>query len=276
MLLTLGFSNTSLESEDFVETGSADPEKSTNVALVNGAIGGRAAVMWAYDGSDLLPSAERERLDHEMDVLHMPKTNRRTRRVAQDRDTWPTVELRLQQTGLSPKQVQAVWMKHVEAGAAALGEFPAHAKALEADMVDILNIARQRFPNLRVAFFSSRTYGGWANPAAGSPEPYAYETAFSVRGLILRQIAGDPLLNSDPARGAVRAPVVLWGPYLWACGNRPRAIDGMVWTEQDVRSNDHMHPSPAGCRKVTAELLKFLKTDPGARLWFLARPESGA
>jgi hypothetical protein len=30
-----------------------------------------------------------------------------------------------------------------------------------------------------------------------------------------------------------------------------------------------MHPSEAGCQKVTEQLLKFLKTDPGARLWFL-------
>lgn len=272
VLLTLGFSNTLLESEDFVRSGSVDPEKSPNVVPVNGAIGGRAAVMWAYDGSELLPRGERERLEQEMEVLHMPKTQRKGRRVPQEQDTWPTVELRLHEAGVTPKQVQAVWMKHVEAGAAALGEFPAHAKTLEADMVDILNIAQERFPNLRAAFFSSRTYGGWASPTAGSPEPYAYETAFAVRGVIQRQIEGDPLLNSDPTRGEVKSPVTLWGPYLWACGNRPRGSDGMVWTEEDVRSNDHMHPSQAGCKKVTGQLLKFLKTDPGTRVWFLVHP----
>ena|SRR5579864_3562300 len=82
------------------------------------------------------------------------------RRVLAERDTWPTVKLRLKEAGVTPNQVQAVWMKHVEAGAVALGEFPAHARALEMDMVDILNIAHQHFPNLRVAFFSSRTYAG--------------------------------------------------------------------------------------------------------------------
>ena len=269
VLLTAGFSNTHLESEDFVRTGSGDPQKSPSVVLVDGAIGGRAAVMWAYDGSDRLPKAEQERLDHEMDVLHMPKLHRGNRQVPEDKDTWPTLELRLKEAGVTPAQVQAVWMKHVEAGAVALGEFPAHAKALEADLADILIIAKQRLPNLRVAFFSSRTYGGWAKPTAGSPEPYAYESGFAVRGLLQRQIKGDPALNYDPARGEVKAPVALWGPYLWACGDRPRKTDGLVWTEQDVRSNDHMHPSEAGCRKVTEQLLRFLKTDPGARLWFL-------
>jgi hypothetical protein len=269
VLLTAGFSNTHMESEDFVRTGSADPQKAPSVVLVDGAIGGRAAVMWAYDGSDRLPKAEQERLDHEMDVLHMPKLHRGNRQVPEDKDTWPTLELRLKQAGVTPAQVQAVWMKHVEAGAVALGEFPAHAKALEADLADILIIAKQRLPNLRVAFFSSRTYGGWAKPTAGSPEPYAYESGFAIRGLLQRQIKSDPALNYDPARGAVKAPVAVWGPYLWACGDRPRKTDGLVWTLQDVRSNDHMHPSEAGCRKVTEQLLKFLKTDAGARLWFL-------
>ena len=269
VLLTVGFSNTHLESEDFVRTGAADLQKSPSVVLVDGAIGGRAAVMWAYDGSDGLPQAEQERLDREMDVLRMPKQHRGNRSVPQEKDTWPTLELRLKEAGVTPSQVQAVWMKHVEAGAVALGEFPAHAKALAADLADILVIARQRLPNLRVAFFSSRTYGGWAKPTAGSPEPYAYESGFAVRWLLQRQINGDPLLNHDPARGEVKAPVAVWGPYLWACGDRPRKTDGLVWTEQDVRPNDHMHPSEAGCRKVTEQLLKFLKTDPGARLWFL-------
>jgi hypothetical protein len=269
VLLTLGFSNTHLESQDFVATASADQQKSPNVLLVDGAIGGRAAVMWAYDGGELLPKAEQERLDQEMNVLHMPKAHRGGRRMPEEKDTWPTAELRLKEAGVTPAQVQAVWMKHVEAGAAALGEFPAHAKALEADLADILVIAKHRFPNLRIAFLSSRTYGGWASPTAGSPEPYAYESGFAVRWLLQRQIDGDPFLNYEPGRGEARAPVAAWGPYLWACGDRPRKLDGLLWSDQDVRANDHMHPSEAGCRKVTAQLLNFLKTDPGTRLWFL-------
>ncbi len=82
---------------------------------------------------------------------------------------------------------------------------------------------------------------------------------------------GEPLSAGERAfaRGAVQAPVLLWGPYLWACGNRPRKFDGLVWSAQDVRSDDHMHPSESGCKKVAAMLLQFLKTDPGARGWFV-------
>jgi len=85
------------------------------------------------------------------------------------------------------------------------------------------------------------------------------------------QIKGDAQLNFNPARGEVKAPLVLWGPYLWACGNTPRKLDGMVWSENDVRA-DRLHPNEAGCKKTTALLLDFFKTDTGARRWFLAKP----
>jgi hypothetical protein len=37
-----------------------------------------------------------------------------------------------------------------------------------------------------------------------------------VRWLIRDQIDGRPDLNPDPGKGPVKAPVLLWGPYLWA------------------------------------------------------------
>jgi hypothetical protein len=269
-LITIGFSNTNLESIEFKNAADADRQKSPRVVVVNGAIGLRCAAMWAWDGDDVLPAAERQRLDREMDVLGMPKANRRGRAGLGDRDTWPTLDLRLRDVALTPSQVQVLWMKHVEAGPRRLGEFPAHAQALEADMADILIIARKRFPNLRVAYLSSRTFAGWNPGASGSPEPFAYESAFAVRWLIQRQIAGDARLNYDPARGAVNAPLMIWGPYLWARGDTPRKLDGMRWSIDDVVTRDRIHPSASGCAKVTALLMNLLKTDRGASRWFLS------
>ena len=80
---------------------------------------------------------------------------------------------------------------------------------------------------------------------------------------------GQTDLNADPAKGPVVAPLLLWGPYLWACGDRPRA-DGWVWSLEDVRANDHLHPSTSGCHQVTKALLDFFKHDEGARGWFVA------
>ena len=268
--ITIGFSNPSIESEDFKRVADADPQKSPHVVIVNGCIGGRSAVMWAWDGADVLPKAEQERLDKEMDLLHMPKERRRSA-VGVAKDTWPTLAKRIEAAGLLPKQVQVCWLKHVEANPKPLGEFPAHARALQADITAILQIARHHYPNLRVVYLSSRTFGGWSGRESGSPEPYAYESGFGTRWIVQSQIKGDAQLNFDPTRGEVKAPLVLWGPYLWACGNSPRKLDGMVWLENDVRA-DRLHPNEAGCKKTTALLLEFLKTDTGARRWVLAKP----
>ncbi|MBL7040005.1 MAG: hypothetical protein ISR77_15315 [Pirellulaceae bacterium] len=266
-LIAIGFSNTSIEWEDFKRTADADPQKSSNVVIVNGAMGGRSAVMWAWDGAEVLPKAEQDRLDKQMDVVRMPKTNRRNS-TGLDKDTWPTLAKRIEAAGLSAKQVQAVWLKHVEANPKPLGEFPAHARALQADMTAILNIARHHYPNLRVAYLSSRTFGGWSGRASGSPEPYAYESGFGTRWVVQNQIQGDARLNWDPGRGDVKAPLAIWGPYLWACGDTPRKLDGLMWSEDDVRA-DRLHPNEAGTKKTTMLLLNFFKTDAGTSRWFL-------
>lgn len=265
-LITIGFSNTSIESEDFKRAADADAQKSPQVVIINGAIGGRSAVMWAWDGAATLPAAEQERLERQMDLLRMPKTNRKSS-PGLDKDTWPTLAKRIEAAGLSPQQVQVAWLKQVEANPKPLGEFPGHARALQADITAMLNIAHQRYPNLRVVYLSSRTFGGWSGRESGSPEPYAYESGFGTRWVVQSQMRGDAGLNFDPARGEVKAPLVLWGPYLWAQGNTPRKIDGLVWSEHDVRE-DRLHPNEAGARKTTALLLNFFKTNEGTSAWF--------
>lgn len=264
--ISIGFSNPSIEFEDFKRTADADPQKSPSVTIVNGCIGGRSAVMWAWDGAEVLPPAEQERLDRAMDVVRMPKGKRPP--AGLEKDTWPTLAKRIAAAGLSPQQVQVAWLKHVEANPRPFGEFPAHARALQADITAILNIARLHYPNLRVVYLSSRTFGGWSGRESGSPEPYAYESGFGTRWVVQRQIAGDANLNFDPARGEVKAPLVLWGPYLWAQGNTPRKLDGLTWTQADVRA-DFLHPNEAGCAKTTALLLNFFKSNDGAARWFL-------
>jgi hypothetical protein len=265
--ITLGFSNPNIESEDFKRAADADPQKSPSVILVNGCIGGRSAVMWAWDGDEVLPKSEQDRLDKEMDLLHMPKQSRRST-VGTPRDTWPTLAKRIEAAGLSPEQVQVAWLKQVEANPKPLGEFPAHAKALQTDITDMLQIAKHHYPNLRVVYLSSRTFGGWSGRESGSPEPYAYESGFGTRWIIQSQLKGDAELNFDPAHGPVKAPLLLWGPYFWACGDSPRKLDGMTWTLNDVRP-DQLHPNENGCKKTTTLLLNFFKTNECTSRWFL-------
>ena len=123
-----------------------------------------------------------------------------------------------------------------------------------------------RFPNLKIAYLSSRTYAGYATSPL-NPEPHSYESGFAVKWLIADQIAGKPELNYDPAKGPVRAPWCAWGPYVWADGTKSNS-DGLDYVRADYEQ-DGTHPSPSGREKVAGRLLGFLKSDPTARPWFM-------
>lgn len=101
-LIPIGFSNTSIESEHFQRTADADPQKSSSAIIVNGSQGGRSAVMWAWDGADVLPKAEQERIDKQTDLLGMPKANRKST-AGTPKDTWPTLANRIEVAGISAK-----------------------------------------------------------------------------------------------------------------------------------------------------------------------------
>lgn len=241
VLISNGMSNTTQEFSQFMRLARSDDSRSPDVVLVDGAQGGMEALAWAK-----------------------PETNSRRGR---SRDPWKTLDQRLQEAGVSPRQVQAVWIKQARRSPAQQGEFPEHAREMKRHMIAILNELKKRFPNLRIAYLSNRIYAGYARSAL-NPEPYAYETAFVDRWLIQDQIEGDETLNYDPDKGQVTSPLLLWGPYLWANGKEGRAIDDLVWLPDDF-ANDGTHPSQSGRRKVAELLLKFFQTDPTARLWYL-------
>ena len=71
-----------------------------------------------------------------------------------------------------------------------------------------------------------------------------------------------------PVAGAVKAPLLLWGPYLWADGVTPRQSDRLTYTREDL-AGDGTHPSEAGRDKVARVMLDFFKTDPLAKSWFM-------
>jgi hypothetical protein len=110
---------------------------------------------WARDGASLLPSAEADRLS-----LLIAKTGRSN--ITGSGAIWRTAEERLQNNGVTPQQVQVAWIKQAEARPAQLGDFPDHARILETNLEAMLNIAKKKYPHLRVAYLSSRIFGGYA------------------------------------------------------------------------------------------------------------------
>jgi hypothetical protein len=233
-LVSIGMSNTTQEFSAFVRNAKSDGEKSARVALIDGAQGGMEAQAWS-----------------EMDR------------------PWVTLEERLKQANVSHAQVQVVWMKQARRSPASLGEYPQHTQEMNGHMVVILQKLKERFPNLKIVYLSSRIYAGYARSNL-NPEPYAYEGAFAIRHLIQDQIGGLPALNHDAEKGKVNSPLLLWGPYLWADGEQGRAQDDLIWKPEDF-SQDGTHPSDTGRQKVAEQLLRFFKNDPTTKNWFLAK-----
>jgi hypothetical protein len=238
VLLSIGMSNTTQEFSYFVSTLAGDTTLHPNLRVVDGAQGGQSANRIKYDTATF----------------------------------WTVIESRLAQSGLSPPQVQAVWLK--EAIPSPAGGFPAHALQLRDDLAAIVQIAHSKYPNLKQVFLSSRIYAGYASTGL-NPEPYAYESAFSVRWLIQMQLEGDLSLNYIADSGVVRAPWLAWGPYLWADGEIPRPSDSLQWFCSDFQSSDGTHPALGARQKVTALLQKFFRTSPYTAPWFL-KPASGS
>jgi tetratricopeptide (TPR) repeat protein len=173
-------------------------------------------------------------------------------------DPWKTLDRRLEQADVSSRQVQVAWIKQARIQPGLIGEYPKHADEMKGHMLTILRKAHERFPNLRLVYLSSRIYAGYARTGL-NPEPYSYESAFVIRHLIQDQIKG--------ADGAIKSPLLLWGPYLWADGEKGRKTDDLIWKPEDL-GPDGTHPSTSGRQKVAELLLKFMKNDPTAKVWF--------
>jgi hypothetical protein len=228
VMVSIGMSNTASEYGAFLRLARNDADMGDAVVLVNGAHPGKVASEWVD------PQAE----------------------------TWDYVEDLLVTRELSPMQVQAAWVKLTNFH---LDSFPEDLQALQRDLADVVRNLKTHYPNIRQAYLSSRTrsYDYWDGL---NPEPGAYETGFAVKWLIAQQLSGDLSLNYDPGRGAVVAPWLSWGPYLWVDGLNPRS-DQMVWRQEDL-APDCTHPSNNGTAKVAEQLLAFFKSDPTARPWF--------
>lgn len=83
-----------------------------------------------------------------------------------------------------------------------------------------------------------------------------------------RNQEGDPSLNYDPEKGAVKSPLLLWGLYLWADGENGRKIDDLVWRPDDL-VGDGTHPSDSGWHKVAEMLLRFVMAASSSKIWFV-------
>lgn len=230
VFISISMSNATQEFSRFKQLADADSAKSDLLTIVDCAQGGQAMAEWAP--ADARP--------------------------------WTVAEQTLARAGVTSRQVQVAWIKLANKGPR--GTLKEHGRKLEQDTTAVIQNAKSRFPNLRIAYLSSRIYGGYAVNAL-NPEPYAYESAFVARWLIQNQVKGDAALNYSAEKGPIKAPLLLWGPYLWADGTSPRKSDQLIYTRGDL-AGDGTHPSDAGRTKVARLMVDFFKTDPLSKTWF--------
>ena len=230
VLISIGMSNCTQEFSAFVPKAMNDPARNPRLQVIDCAEGGQSA-----------------------DRIDTPGA-----------PYWDHVLMRLRNAGSSPLQPQAVWIK--EANAGPTGAFPASADTLTRNLGAIVRIIRQKLPSVRLVYFTSRIYAGYATSSL-NPEPYAYESGFAVKWLIGAQIAGEDSLNYDPGSGPVEAPWMAWGPYLWADGLTPRS-DGLTW-RCDEFADDGTHPATSGREVVADSLLAFFERDETTAPWFV-------
>lgn len=184
------------------------------------------------------------------------------------------VQTDLTNAGLSQLQVRAAWLKVANASpTASLPAANSDANTLVQQMGNIVRTMKQRYTNLDMVFVSSRIYAGYATSSL-NPEPYAYESGLAVKRLIEAQITQMNGGGIDPLAGDLSfgpggpAPLLAWGPYLWANGATPRS-DGLTWVPSDFAS-DGTHPSaPQGRKKVADALLRYFINTPHTKDWFL-------
>jgi PKD repeat protein len=240
VLISVGMSNTTLEFANaggFMSQANADPSKSSQLVIVDGAQSGMAASDWANPNS-----------------------------VA-----WTILMTRLTAAGVTANQVQVAWVKEAERYPEYLGGFTPAAQKLQSDLEAIARNLTSKFSHMKIAYLSSRTHA--FTDSGLNPEPYAFGSGYAVKWAIQDQINSKGNLNFDASKGPVVAPLLLWGPYLWANGQSARS-DGFTWTINDVQG-DLTHPSGSGISKVGQMLLAFFKTDPTATPWFLCKDTAG-
>lgn len=238
VLLSIGMSNTTQEYSRFMQlANNSAAVDHVHLVIVDGAAGGQTSSTW-----DSPTDANYDRVR----------------------------DMKLAPLGLTETQVQVAWVKTANAGpTVSLPNANADAFTLVQQMGNIVRAMKVRYPNLQIAFFSSRIYAGYASTSL-NPEPYAYESAFGVKWTIEAQIDQINGQGIDPSAGDLNfntvAPWIAWGPYLWADGLTPRS-DGLTWECSNL-SNDGTHPSDTGRTKVANMLMNFMLNSPAASPWF--------
>ena len=234
--LSIGMSNCTMETQQFMPQANAFAGKNPKLTLVDGAQGGQTA-----------------------QIVSSPWN-------ASYANFWNTVSTRLATANVSAKQVQVIWFKEANQAGATL--IQTYYDSLIVQIKRCMNELKTRFPNVKMCYLASRISGRYASSTL-NPEPYSYYTGWAVKKVIEDQINGDAQLTYSGS--GAKSPWLAWGIYMWSDGSTPQITNPNVFfTCPTDFQNDGTHPSiPTGAAKVGTLLLNFFSTDSTSAPWFL-------
>lgn len=234
--LSIGMSNNTQETQQFIPLANAFAGKNPNLTLVDGAQGGQTA-----------------------EIISSPWNSGYA-------NFWTTVGMRLATAGVTANQVQVIWLKDANS-AAASPPAQTYYDSLVVQFKRIANELKTRFPNVKLCYMASRISARYATTTL-NPEPYSYWTGWAVKKVIEDQINGDTQLSYSGS--GAKSPWLSWGIYMWSDGSTPQSTNpNIFFTCPADYQNDGTHPSIAGAQKVGGLLLNFFSTDSTTTPWFL-------
>jgi len=234
--LSIGMSNTTLETQQFIPIANAFSGKNPKLTLVDGAVGA------------------------------MPASYISTPSNINYATYWSTVATRLSNAGVTANQVEVIWLK--EANPVGTVPVQEYYDSLVVQYKRIMHEVKTRFPNVKICYFSSRISARYATSTL-NPEPHSYWTGWAIKKVIEDQINGDVALQFSGT--GTNAPWMAWGSYMWSDGSTPQTTNPNVfWVcPTDFNTSDGTHPSTTGAIKVANLWLNFLSTDSTATPWFM-------
>jgi len=264
VFLGIGMSSAQDEFDAFVQQAASNRGVNHNtLVILNGAKGQQVACLWTVAFGPPSTSCPRSSgVENEYDRI-------KTQLLAS--------------LHLTEDQVEVLWAYDADKlPTVSLPSSQADAYTLEGYSGAIARAARLRYPNLKLMFLTSREYAGYATIPL-NPEPFAYESGFSMKWLIQAQINQIRTGQIDPIAGDLDynqgvAPWMVWAAYTWADGTTPRS-DGFVWCDGqsgapcfgdvDVQS-DGTHPSAEGSGDLATLQMNYFLSSPYAAPWFLS------
>ncbi|CAN5470530.1 hypothetical protein BH10BAC6_BH10BAC6_12340 [soil metagenome] len=237
VMIGVGASNPRTEFNAFVALATSDPTLNKSVMFANTCVGGQGV----------------QKMNQPADSY------------------WKNAAHVLDSIGCSVSQVQIAWIE-TDNTQKSDTTFPGAAQGLADDLFILCTTMQSLYPNLKVIYFSSRSYAGYIDPATalagkGLLSPRDYLNGWAIKFLIERQIVGTPGYAFTGV--ASDLPALMWCTDNWADGTTPK-LDGLFWHCDDF-SGDGLHLSPLGEEKSGARIHSFFSTDPIAQRWYHAQ-----